>query len=462
MTERFRRTNKFGARAAHSAGVSPRFEFNSVDKVVVVRLLVQKPAAVTASTTRSPPPPPGAGSAVRTHRRIGRVLAVLLIAAGCPGHVRAQADANGGVAPERAGGVYECRPGPWGDLQYTRIVIEPPEEFLASDYATPDAVRWVFPGYDDHRLAQLWDAAGLTGPQRQQLAAGTRRDPASGALVVVPPADLVLALSAPARTVIYSALSVFPENPDQQEPFRFRAANGAEWFANSGLDPATITLVKSLLYRRGASLLFSDHDLVLPRLPTREERLTLVRTLARKSTVLVQLRVTPRSDIETLSNYWGRGPHRKDVRSLLRSIAHRPEGTLIDISHLLPRFARARIFTYPAASDHAGDVNYDCHWTSLNFFNDPPDNRFADADTVTHVLETEYAPVSGPRLLGDILVFFRPDGKAIHSCVYIADEIVFSKNGSSQVMPWILMALPDVVAFYPSDPPLRVVAYRRR
>jgi hypothetical protein len=345
----------------------------------------------------------------------------------------------------------------------TRILIEPPDEFLAPDYAIATPVRWVFPGYSAADLARLWEAAGLDSAAQAVLSGCTKVAGAPVATCTVePPGEFVLGLGRSARTTIYNALAAFPENPDQQEPFRFRASTEDEWFENSGLAPATVANVRRLLYRRGTSLLFSDQDLVLPLLPNRAERLKLVKTLARKSTLLLQLRVTPASDADALAAYWGGGPRRKDVRALLHSLAHRPGGTLIDVAHLLPRFARARLFTYPTVADHAGDANYDCHWTSLNFFNDVPDDRFADAGFVQTTLEQQYAPVNGPHQLGDILVFFRADGKAIHSCVYIADDVVFTKNGSSQVMPWMLMDLADVIAFYPAEPPPVVRAFRRK
>ena len=59
-------------------------------------------------------------------------------------------------------------------------------------------------------------------------------------------------------------------------------------------------------------------------------------------------------------------------------------------------------------------------------------------------------------LLGD------PNGDVIHSCVYIADNIVFTKNGSASSSPWILMDLEDVIAFYSSEKPLDIQRYRRK
>lgn len=354
----------------------------------------------------------------------------------------------------------KARPGPWGELQYSRIVIEPPDEFTASDYATSAPPRWTFVGYSPSQLSALWRSVNLSAAEIAVLENPAHLQLGDGKIVVQPTDDLVLNLGNAARARIYAVLSAFPENPSQNEPFRFRADNADEWFANSKLAPETLALVKRLLYRRGASLLFSDHDVVLPRLPSSFERVKLVKTLARKSTLLVKLRVRPDTDIDTLEAYWGGGPRRKGLRALLESISHRPEGMTIDLAHLLPRFARAHLFTYPQEPTE-GD-GHDCHWTSMNFFADPPEERFTDTSVVKQTLEQDYAPVVGRPRLGDVFVFMRADGTVIHSCVYIADDIVFTKNGTSTIMPWILMNLSDVIAYYPADPPPTIRAYRRK
>lgn len=369
-------------------------------------------------------------------------------------------DAAGGAGAVYDDYVHRSRPGPWGELQYSRIVVEPPDEFAAADYSTAAPLRWAFVGYSRQDLTALWRAAELTEAQVRVLEDPATLEIGPAAIVVHPPAQLVLELGNPARTRIYSALSAFPENPDQAEPFRFRADTAEEWFDNSGLAPETLELVGRLLYRRGTSLLFSDHNVVLPWLSSNAERVKLVKTLARKSTLLVKLRVRPDSDLDTLADYWGRGPRRKGMRALLESMAQRKQGISIDIAHLLPRFPRAHLFTYPQLPEEG--AGHDCHWTSLNFFNDPPDPRFTDTTVVKQVLERDYAPVAGRPLLGDIFVFIRDDGTVIHSCVYVADDIVFTKNGAAEVMPWILMNLSDVTAFYPSETEFKIRAFRRK
>lgn len=269
----------------------------------------------------------------------------------------------------------------------------------------------------------------------------------------------VFGLTPESRSVIYSALSQFPENREQHEPFRFRADAEDEWWKNSGLNPETLAAVKRLIYRRGSAVLFSDISLLLPTIKSFEERTRLLKTLARKSTLLVKLQLNPQTDIEALENYWG-GTGNKDIGPLLRSLTQHSNGATIDIVHLLPPFARSRLYTYPSINNPDSVTFMDCHWTVLNFFNSEPDEKYEDINEVTIAFRNNYYPVAGRPKFGDIYLFALPNGDIIHSCVFIADDIVFTKNGASATSPWILMNLQDVIAYYPSDQPLDIQRYR--
>jgi hypothetical protein len=48
----------------------------------------------------------------------------------------------------------------------------------------------------------------------------------------------------------------------------------------------------------------------------------------------------------------------------------------------------------------------------------------------------------------------------IHSAVYIADDIMFTKNGRAYAQPWLLMRLKDVVTAYSFGKAPRLVYYR--
>lgn len=373
--------------------------------------------------------------------------------------VQAAAPGNGTESSRPANGV---RPGPWGDLIVTRIEIEPPESLLPPPGAARKPSVWTFPGRSSADLLAWWRTLGLDAAQSAELADPARWEILPDAIRIRPSDELVLGLSPELRTRIYSVLSEHLDNPEQNDPFRFRADAADEWFAHSNLRPETIALVKPLLYRRGSSLLFSDLSLILPRLPSQLERTQLIKTLARKSTLMVKLRISADSDIDALDRYWSRGQRGRDVKPLLQSLVRRDGTTTIDIIHLLPRLPRSLLYTYPLPTEKGRGSFLDCHWTTLNFFNVQPDPRFEDVENVTATFNQDHYPLSGRPTFGDVVILTKRDNSVMHSCIYVADNIVYTKNGSSPNAPWILMDLSDVIAFYPTDEPLDVQYYRSK
>jgi len=341
------------------------------------------------------------------------------------------------------------RQGPWGRLEFSRILIEPTEDFIRPSTLDPRPLKWVFSGYTDAALEALWQRAGLTDRERQVLGAPANRERVGDAIVIRPPADLVLGLSASARAAIYIALAAFPENIPQYDSYRINANAADQWLDSDLIAPNVIAMIRPLLYPRGPNLMYSDVDLILPRLGSVQERVRLAKNLSRRSALLVQVRVEHKDDAEALARYWGRGGRSKDVEPLLQSLIQRPEGGSIDIVHLLPVFARALLYTYPTPSEDPRAAARDCHWTSLNFFNQTPDDRFLNLEQVLKSLQSDYYPYGGEPALGDIALLVTAEGQGIHSCVYVADGIVFTKNGPASSVPWLLAPLADVEAFTP-------------
>jgi hypothetical protein len=104
----------------------------------------------------------------------------------------------------------------------------------------------------------------------------------------------------------------------------------------------------------------------------------------------------------------------------------------------------------------------DCHWTSLNFFNYRPEERLFDTDGAGMYVREQCEPGTGPYRFGDILFFTTAAGQAIHSCVYLADDFVFTKNGANVISPWLIMKLSDVIDRYSVREEPTIQIYRPR
>ncbi|MBI2927627.1 MAG: hypothetical protein HYY24_18170 [Verrucomicrobia bacterium] len=349
--------------------------------------------------------------------------------------------------------------GPWGKLEYVEIDLERPAEFVFVPSATNQS-RWLFEASTTNDLKNLFQSAPLSPSQRAWLLEETHWQYNPEGVLITPPREIVLTLDPKARRKIYGVLSLSAQNQFQLYPFAQRADRLERWFADSGLEAKTVEQVKRMLFPRGNSVCFSDLFAILPELPTPEERCRLIKTLSRTSTLLVKLRVDERSDIDALLRYWDRGGRAKDLRPLLESLARVRGGATIDLTHLLPALARRLLYTYPYPTNDPQAVRPNCFWTSMNFFNEQPDDRLANFDFVEQVLLTDYYPVEGQPTLGDVVLLSAPNGGIFHAAVYIADGIVLTKNGKHFSYPWVLMKLDDLLAFYPFEKPVDIITYR--
>ena len=352
------------------------------------------------------------------------------------------------------------KPGPWGKLDFVRINIELPDHFI--DVENIDTNGWFFKGESEEQAIDTARRCGMTAPQLEMLRKAHSEFHDDG-WHVFPSDDLITALSTGVRSKLYGLLANFEENTDQFYAFSYQPDSLPDLLKYSDLREETIDRFKALLYPQGQILRFADTDVILRHLTDRHERLRFVKTVARRSTLLVKLNITPETDIDALVNYWGTGGRAKDLRPLLESLARVPGGCRIDIAHLLPPFARQRIYTYPTPDDE--NVRQDCHWTSLNFFNNTKLQNFANPEEAAQAIMSDYSSV-GTDLkqarFGDIVFFKTSDNTLIHSAVYIAADILFTKNGAGLNQPWIYMKLPEVLSSYAlPDDTLRVEIFRR-
>jgi hypothetical protein len=361
----------------------------------------------------------------------------------------------------------EGKPGPWGRLLYADMMIDIPDEFVRIPPPDQAPMRWFFRDYTRNQVIELLRSAEVAQSLLDNLPAGAWQEEAGGTWLT-PGDELILALSPAARSKIYSILLAFPVNADRLDPLWFRPETLDEQLAQSGLSHSSIKLLKSLLYRNGPSklLLFADKDTALRQIPGEGEKHRFIKAISRKATLMARLKIEAPSDAEALANYWSVGGRRKDILPLLNSLQHIEGGWNLSIVYLLPPFMRSHLYNYPFPSADTQAVKQDCFWTAFNAFSAESDDRCSDMGYVHELLNKEYYSIAQPSQLGDIVFLADSNNEAMHVAVYVADDIVFTKNGFHYTQPWILMHIKDLVETYavrfPPGKTLNLLYYRKK
>lgn len=366
--------------------------------------------------------------------------------------------------------VFPCKPGVWGNLEYIPIYIEPPEEFLPVSEIEYKPLIWKFNGYTVESLKSLLHATDLSSEQKSELIDSCKTLPDNAGITVTPSRQLVLSMSGNTRKLIYGVLVQWVGNPTDYRAF-FPADKFDDYFSESRLPAGIIKMVRQLSFQRGRLLFFCDAQLVLSELKSSEQKVRFIKTIYRKSTLLLQLHVTPKSDINSLENYWSKAAWGKDIRPMLDSLKRVPGGARVSIVHLMPPQPGGDLYTFPFPSLRPYDLRKDCHWTAFNFFRDPPDPRFGGDDAeknkvITQTLENDYYPVLHDPRYGDLVELVRPNGLLVHSSVFIGDDIVYTKNSAQFLEPFMLMTIEDmktaISTTIPDGESLRVAIFRSK
>jgi hypothetical protein len=342
-----------------------------------------------------------------------------------------------------------CKPGPWGDLSYIPFTIAAPDDLLPVRAIEAQGTRWFFKGYTADSFVSLLQSTNLTADQQHALLTPAVFHVQPDGVSLTPPPDLVIAIPDEARARLYQVLAQFEEN--ESEIYFIHQDTIDERFTGSGVSLDTLALFKRLSYQSGDYFVFSGLSALLSRLPTYQEKLQFVKALSRQHTMLLRLHITPKSDIQALTEYWGKGCWNTDVGTIMQSLTTIQTGTWMNILMVLPPLPTAEIYDYPVIANNPLDgpaVNRDCHWSSLNFFRDVANPDFGKAEYVLKELKENYALAPADPRYGDVVVFSKPDGSIVHSAVYIADDICFTKNGSGAISPWMLATIPDLLDQY--------------
>lgn len=369
-------------------------------------------------------------------------------------------------AQGRSSGAYYSSPGPWGKLQCFHIYIEAPNSMVDTYPLPSPRPRWTFALSDLPSLPDLFKRAGLPQSFADAVINSPGKLQEADMIHLFPPVDGLEAMTPDMRQVIYPVLAKLPVNEYHADPVLITTNTVEEWYRTSKLRPEIVVKIRQMIYKRGQCFAFSDLSALMNHAQSNAEARLIFKTFTRTRALMVKLELDKNSaNLEELLGYWttGLGLRRKDIEPILQSILDTEGVERLDLSHILPALARKLLYTYPGMEIARQGIMPDCHWTSLNFFNYEPHPYLLDSRLATSTVLESFSPVEAPYRYGDILFFLDSErGDAFHSCVYLADDIVFTKNGRNQLSPWVMMRIDDVKKIYLHNGNGRVQAYRNK
>lgn len=379
-------------------------------------------------------------------------LAALLALVSVPFH--AQAGAN------RTNVVREVLSGPWGRVRYTPLQVMPSTAAVQDFVNEPQQIRW-FVMIKEQRdveafmLGHGFQPSVVSGLMSRGQATLDRRG-----WILFPEPETVLALTREARVRFYTALGVWIENPRHRSPFRLSDHAIEDWRTMAQLPKEALARFDELTYPRGTLTVFTDLPLMLNTMagnPSAQSQ--FLRSICSESTYLATLRVLPGDSVDDLLTYWGAGGREEEVRPLIEAAARAGGEIGVPLPLLLPGFPRRVLYTYPEPQEMRF---LDCHFSSINFFSREPDLRMLQGMYRDTFFNAFYEEVPAADRLGDVIILISPTGEVVHSCVRIAGELVFTKNGGQRTLPWMLMTLDDTLEYFSTEGQLTMKYYRRK
>ncbi len=358
--------------------------------------------------------------------------------------------------------------GPWGQIETFQIVLEPSDMVLREPLYQIPLPTWSFPAdWNTERIAALFREHGIPASEIETMLLPENRHRDGNFQFFLPTENAILGLDPERRAALYEVLGQWTTNPYQSVPFSLGARDVSELaaLAAHSLPPEVLQLADRLVYMKEPKHVFSDYFLVSRQLPDPASRLAFVKVLLRSPSLMVRLRIPPSANPAEVRRYWsldgkytGSLPFLDAAIPVYEEEASEP----IDLVHLLPPLPRQLLYAYSPRSLAVGTHRPDCFWSALNFFEDEFSQRFLDP-VAGESLGTEWLPIEGPSRFGDlVLIQSTVDDLAIHGCTYLADGLVFTKNGKSLVRPWLIQTLDEVKATYCHDDQHRVLNFRHR
>ncbi len=352
-------------------------------------------------------------------------------------------------------------PGPWGELVVSNIYLEAPDSVIEI-VGKPDPVpRWTFPGLSASMVKDLLIQSGVDLALVERLTSSTQLKTSGAEIVVYPKLEDLLQIKGAVRDKLYSEISKYSQNDYYTDPVFILSGDVEEWLAEATLNANQKDVIRQLVWHRGNALVFSNVGVLLSYAQNGEEIKNTLRAITRCMSLVVSKKFPLKQDQrETFLRYWISNQPESPRMTFIKAISRETDiNDTVDVMHFLPVIMREKLYTFPSLRDGVKGRLPDCHWTSLNFFNLTPRDYYRSTSLAAIQLTQAYNQVSGPYQFGDVLCY-TDNGDGLHTCVYIADNIVLTKNGENILAPWVLLTIEDVSKIYKRSPTTQIQAYR--
>lgn len=328
---------------------------------------------------------------------------------------------------------------------------------------TPDQTPlWRFRGGTITTVGALLTRADVPTEMTKALlgtAVGWREN---GGITLVPTPEMILGMPPKSRQRVYEELAKSPSNPYHAAPLLIPDYLLDDWFQHSRLSDVQRERMRRLFWRRGTCYAFSDISLMVQAAASASEIRHCREALSLTRAIMVKVRLPPAEGLDAAIEYWKGTATHPDISPYVHAVAEASGIETIDLIHLLPPLARRWLYTFPALSSGVGGRFPDCSWTSLNFFATRPEPYYLDSHSSFLEMRQNYERIDAPAKLGDLICFTDKAGQIFHTCVYIAEDIIFTKNGAGLASPWLLMPLRDVEAYYRWGDTSEIAYFRKK
>jgi hypothetical protein len=346
--------------------------------------------------------------------------------------------------------------GPWGNLQVETIYTEKPAHFIDAAPLLRSEEKWLFSDMDQAGVRQ-WMLGNGFSPEATEVLVTANPVKDSQGIYLHPTQEWIAQMDPSLRKKIHGLLAKNPFNYYSENPYLFSSDVLQQIRSHPVMDEKNRRLFDKLLYPRGKAMCLSDIGCLLFNLKNTNQCAEWLKLLTRTKTLLLKLEIDGTSNIPALVDYWAGPFNLKDFQPLLESLKREDQISRLDVIHLLPPVARQLTYTYPL-EDGLGEKR-DCHWTSINFFEESKNDLYLDSREIAKEIEANYITVEKPEKFGDILMFTTNGTEISHSCIYIAADMVFTKNGRGVHQPWTISTLQDVASMYGE---MRILVKRRK